>query len=141
MKITPLLAPFFKRIERYKTSDTIQISANKLGYLKFIIEEEERRIEIQWKDRLEVLRYVDEDEEHPTKEEGEDDDDDVEMMRQMIIKLKLRYWNIGSKLLNISSDIMTLIVHKQGCFLHCFLDSDNTCDISLYLNKISSVEI
>ncbi|GME77372.1 unnamed protein product [Ambrosiozyma monospora] len=35
MKITPLLAPFFKRIERYKTSDTIQISANKLGYLNF----------------------------------------------------------------------------------------------------------
>ncbi|ODV87521.1 hypothetical protein CANARDRAFT_6052 [[Candida] arabinofermentans NRRL YB-2248] len=143
MKLPSRILPLFKRIERYKTSDTITLTGNKLGQLRFTIEEDQRKMEIQWKEKLEVSPDSIE-----NQDESEMDEDPnlthadrmPELSRPINLRVKLKYWNIGTKLIELC-DAMSLIVHDAGGILHCYIDVEQKCDIAYYINGYQNLEL
>lgn len=141
MKLPAKLGPLFKRIERYKMSESIKIIGNRLGQLQFVIDEGERRVEIQWKEPLEVSMgdelTQDSVSGHGTpatssgasaprsSSRGED-------LTPIVLKTKLRYWKIGCRLIELC-EAMSLIIHSSGCILHCYIDPEQKCDITYYM--------
>ncbi|KAH3669457.1 hypothetical protein OGAPHI_001578 [Ogataea philodendri] len=124
MKLPMRIAPLLRRLDRYRTSDLVTITGNQLGQLKFVIEEEQRKIVVQWKEKLDVL---------PDQDESPPQSWDSSVMRPVSLKVKLKHWNVGSHLMDMC-DAMSLIVHAQGGILHCYIDMDQKCDIAYYLN-------
>ncbi|VEU21826.1 DEKNAAC102859 [Brettanomyces naardenensis] len=128
MKLPNRLSPLFRRIERYKMSDSLTIVGNKLGKLKFVIDEGERKVEIQWKGRLEVSLGDEEDPHEMDSLRSED----LGLIKPISLRVKLRYWNIGCRLIELC-DAMSLIIHDTGCILHCYIDQEQKCDITYYI--------
>ncbi|KAH3659280.1 hypothetical protein OGATHE_006164 [Ogataea polymorpha] len=124
MKLPVKIAPLLKRLERYRTSDLISIVGNQTGQLKFVIEEEQRKIMVQWKGQLDVL---------PDDDDSVPESWDSSVLRPVSLKVKLKHWNVGAKLMELC-DAMSLIIHTQGGILHCYIDMDQKCDIAYYLN-------
>lgn len=149
VKLPNTLIPMFQRAERYKMSDMVTIVCNRVGQMRFLINEGERRVDIQWKGRLETSVGDDEDgnDGNDTRIQdsaGNEDSygggssdklrsDDLTLVQPVSLKVRLRYWNIGCKLIELC-DAMSLIIHDTGCILHCYIDEDQKCDITYYIN-------
>lgn len=131
MKFPPQIGNIFKRIERYKTSDTIVVSANKLGFLKFIIEEDQRKITIGWKEKLQIQET----------DEGFDNLPEEELLRPVNLRIKLKYWNLVAKVTEISSEVVLILCGNEVGVTHSYLDTDENYEIVYYTNGIHNYEL
>lgn len=149
IRLPPQFLTMYKRLDKFKRTSsnetvTIRASKNHGGFLGFILEEEGKfRVTVSWNDRLEVQKphnnQVDHDSlretmhdapgEQPENEEGGETDD-------MEIVVKLKDWQMASKLVSQCLSVLLLIGDKD-CALVCSLDSDHgDCEIVYYINGI-----
>jgi len=141
MKLPNTMIPLFRRIERYKTAEMITVIGNKLGRLKLVIDEGERKVEMQWKNQLEISLADDvETNENEERIEGSVASEDLSLIKPMALRMKLRYWNIGCRLIELC-DAMSMIMHDTGCILHCYIDQEQKCDITFYLSGYYSEQL
>ncbi|KAG7661353.1 MEC3 [[Candida] subhashii] len=156
LKLPNQFSNMYKRLDKFKRStgvtgtsnDTVTIKASKNngGYLGFILEEDGKfKVTISWNDKLEVQKpnnnqVIDHDslrdtmyhpQDQPDEEqEGTSDNDDME------ITVRLRDWQMGSKLVSQCHSVLLLIGDKD-CALVCSLDGDNDdCEIVYYINGL-----
>ncbi|VUG16299.1 DEBR0S1_13256g1_1 [Brettanomyces bruxellensis] len=141
MKLPNTMIPLFRRIERYKTAEMITVIGNKSGQLKLVIDEGERKVEMQWKSQLEISLAEDVDTVGSQERiENSASNEDLNLIKPMALRLKLRYWNIGCRLIELC-DAMSLIIHDTGCILHCYIDQEQKCDITFYMNGYYSDQV
>lgn len=138
------LTSFFQRVERYKAIDYINIVANKLGELKIEFQDDARRISIKWKNLLEVCTSSDLNKEnedtdsHHSMFENDNNDtcervnEDLNMIKEVIVCVKSRWWNLASKLIDLC-EVLQMVICDEGCVFNCPLNDEPSYSLLYYV--------
>lgn len=125
------LIPFFMRIERYKATEMIHVVMNRLGELKIELQDEGKRMSVKWKLLLDTYQPEDID----TQSKNRDNingDEDLNMIREITVKVKSRWWNIASKLIELC-ETTQMYIYGDGCVFNCHVGDEQNCSILYYL--------
>lgn len=122
MKLPTDIQFLFKRIERYKSLNLINIIGTVNGQLSVKIEKGvDSNVEIIWNELLQVNEL-------PSSSEHTQDTFNA--------KVKLKYWNIASKFIEISKSILLIICQDEAVILQSFIDDSESCEIIYVINGI-----
>lgn len=121
------LIPLFKRIERYKATEFINIVINKLGELKIKMHDDGKNISLKWKNLLDTCKPEDVDTQINNRDET-----DLDMINDINIKIRIKWWNFVSKLLEIC-DILPFYIIDDGCAFHCNVEDEQNCSMDYYI--------
>lgn len=130
------LNAFYNRIERYKGASNINIVLNRLGELKIELQDERKKMSIKWKDLLETYKPEDIDTqaagENHNEANNRDKDDDLDMIKEITINVRTKWWNISSRLLEFC-ETLQMYVHEDGCVFNCHVEGEQSCVLLYYL--------
>lgn len=127
---------FYSRIERYKGASNVNIVLNRLGELKIELQDDRKKMSIKWKDLLET--YKPENIDTQPDEKGSDDEkqekkeDDLDMIKEITINVRTKWWNISSKLLEFC-ETLQMYIHENGCVFNCHVEGEQSCVLLYYL--------
>ncbi|ODV94783.1 hypothetical protein PACTADRAFT_3673 [Pachysolen tannophilus NRRL Y-2460] len=135
MKLNRDIVSLFKRVERYKKAEYLNIAATKNGYLGLTINEDTRKITASWRERLPVqqINNSNEDQEDETNIRGRERDRD----EPINVMVKLRDWKLGANICELSSNVVLIISEMEALVLHCYLDENENCEIVYYVSGIN----
>ena len=149
-------ASIYKRLEKFKkTSNSemieIQCSKERGGFLGFVLEEEGKyKVTISWNEKLDIrvpqnsesdeesLRFI-----NSSTNGSRNDDGDSQTAQNEYngIVVKLRDWNLTSKIVATCKNVILLLVNNEACVLHCLLRESNDVEIMYYINGTRNGEI
>lgn len=144
MKLPNEFALTYKRLEKFKASNnelvTIKASRRGGGFLGFILEEEGKyRVTISWNDKLEVQKpkssIVDGESIRMQTDTYEDDLINQDENEDKEITVKLRDWQMASKIVAICKTVVFLMTPKDGV-LHCMLEDSDDVEIVYFLGGV-----
>lgn len=125
------LVPLFERVDRYKAIDIIKIITNRLGEIKIELQDEGKKMSIKWKGFLETCLPEDVDTQN-SNEHREQNNQDLNMIRDITIKVKSKWWNYVSKLIEMC-ETLQMHVHEDGCVFSCHVEDEQNCTILYFL--------
>jgi G2-specific checkpoint protein len=131
MDLNRMLNPFFGRIERYRNTESLNLVVNRLGEMKVELEDGEKKISIKWKNLLDNCRPEDVD----TQAQNQTDDkdpNDLDMIKEIAVKVRSRWWNIVSRLLEFG-ETLQMYIYANGCAFTCNPDDEQSCTLIYYL--------
>jgi len=131
MDLNRMLNPFFGRIERYRNTESLNLVVNRLGEMKVELEDDEKKISIKWKNLLDNCRPEDVD----TQAQNQTDDkdpNDLDMIKEIAVKVRSRWWNIVSRLLEFG-ETLQMYIYANGCAFTCNPDDEQSCTLIYYL--------
>jgi G2-specific checkpoint protein len=123
---------FFNRVERYKAADSINIVMNRLGEIKIEFDDERKKISLKWKGLLETYKPEDVDTQAANKTE-EENYQDLNMIKEITVKVKLKWWIIASKLTDFC-ETLHMYIYEDGCVFNCHIEDEQSCSILYYVN-------
>ena len=138
------LISFFMRIERYKAIDNINVVMNRLGEIKIELKDEGKKISLKWKSLLdtcspeEVDALTRTDTETPAthvannQENNDIKNKDLNMIKEITVKVKSRWWNLASKLIELC-DTLQMYIYEDGCVFNCHVEDEQSCSLLYYL--------
>lgn len=131
MDLNRTLNPFFSRIERYRNTESMNLVVNRLGEMKVELEDGEKKISIKWKNLLDNCRPEDVDTQAGNNAE-EKDPTDLDMVREIAVKVRSRWWNIVSRLLEFG-DTLQMYIYANGCAFTCNPEDEQSCTLIYFL--------
>lgn len=126
------LAAFFTRIERYKATDSINLVMNRLGELKVELKDDGKRMSLKWKGLLETFQPEAIQAEGTANAKKNTKNDDLEMIKEITVKVKLKWWNVASRLIELC-DTLQMYIYEDGCVFNCHVEDEQSCSILYYL--------
>lgn len=136
------LLSFFMRIERYKAIDNINVVVNRLGEIKIELKNEGKKISVKWKSLLdtcspeEVDALAGNNTDSQVAPENCDNEKiknrDLNMIKELTIRVKSRWWNLASKLIELC-DTLQMYIYEDGCVFNCHVEDEQSCSILYYL--------
>lgn len=120
------IIPLFRRIDRYKKSEYLNITGTRNGYLGLTIKEELRKITISWREKLDTQTDQELSEER-------DDDDPINVI------VKLKDWKLGAKLCELSEKVTLILGEMELLVLHCNLDDEANCEIVYFIGSVHNL--
>jgi len=121
MKLPTDISMLFRRVDRYKGVDFLNIMGTKNGSLSLNIQEENNlNVTITWNELLQVQQNSD----------SLNEDESFEIM------VKLKDWKLGSKICEICKNMVLIISREEALVLHCYLDDTETCEIIYFISGV-----
>ncbi|AOA63970.1 DNA damage and meiotic pachytene checkpoint protein [Komagataella phaffii CBS 7435] len=134
MKLDRDILPLFRRIERYKRSGYICVTGTNRGRLELSIEEDSRKVQLSWKEFLQVQQL-----EGETQQQSQFSTQDQDMPHS--VQIKLKDWRLGAKLTELCYKVVMIISENHALVLHCILNEDETAEVTYYIGgKIQDQE-
>lgn len=131
MDLNRMLNPFFGRIERYRNTESLNLVVNRLGEMKVELEDDEKKISIKWKSLLDNCRPEDVDTQAQNQADDKDPND-LDMIKEIAVKVRSRWWNIVSRLLEFG-ETLQMYIYANGCAFTCNPDDEQSCTLIYYL--------
>ena len=131
MDLNRMLNPFFGRIERYRNTESLNLVVNRLGEMKVELEDDEKKISIKWKNLLDNCRPEDVDTQAQNQADDKDPND-LDMIKEIAVKVRSRWWNIVSRLLEFG-ETLQMYIYANGCAFTCNPDDEQSCTLIYYL--------
>lgn len=131
MDLNRMLNPFFGRIERYRNTESLNLVVNRLGEMKVELEDDEKKISIKWKNLLDNCRPEDVDTQAQNQADDKDPSD-LDMIKEIAVKVRSRWWNIVSRLLEFG-ETLQMYIYANGCAFTCNPDDEQSCTLIYYL--------
>jgi G2-specific checkpoint protein len=131
MDLNRMLNPFFGRIERYRNTESLNLVVNRLGEMKVELEDDEKKISIKWKSLLDNCRPEDVDTQAQNQADDKDPSD-LDMIKEIAVKVRSRWWNIVSRLLEFG-ETLQMYIYANGCAFTCNPDDEQSCTLIYYL--------
>ena len=131
MDLNRMLNPFFGRIERYRNTESLNLVVNRLGEMKVELEDGEKKISIKWKNLLDNCRPEDVDTQAQNQADDKDPND-LDMIKEIAVKVRSRWWNIVSRLLEFG-ETLQMYIYANGCAFTCNPDDEQSCTLIYYL--------
>lgn len=132
LDLNDTVTSFFNRIERYRAIDSLNIVTNRLGEMKVEFQDEGKRMSIKWKDNLEAYTPNDVASQNDQLENEKDRENDLNMIQDIIIRVNSRWWNAGSKILELCPTLQ-LFIQNAGCVFSGNVYSEPSCTLSYYI--------
>lgn len=151
MKLPNEFAALYKRLEKFKKSSQnemvkIKASAENGGFLGFVLEEEDKyKVTISWNRNLQVqaLNYdaIKSTLEHSEMNgrpchRQEQTGTNLATTKTCRVLVRLRDWNMASKIVANCENITLLLANHHACVLHCYLDESEEIEIMYYINAL-----
>lgn len=140
----------YKRLEKFKKTLagdllTIRASRRKGGFLGFVLLEEGKfKVTIGWNDKLDVQKPRDGNPDSDSlrgaginADDVEDatDDGDTEIM------VKLKEWQMTSRIVSTCHTVILLLCHREMCVLHCLLDDSDDVELVYYMSGVHTRDV
>ncbi|TID27194.1 hypothetical protein CANINC_002744 [Pichia inconspicua] len=132
LDLNDTVTSFFNRIERYRAIETLNIVTNRLGEMKVEFQDEGKRMSIKWKDNLEAYTPNDVESQNSQTSGDQDKDNDLNMIKDIIVRVNSRWWNAGSKMLELCPTLQLFIQHA-GCVFSGNVYNEPSCTLSYYI--------
>lgn len=122
MKLEKDLTVLFKRIERFRHSEYMTVTASQDGSLQLAIRENDRKLVLKWKEKLQVQ---------------DASSSQASLGESASINVKIRDWKPGSRLCEVCSNVVLIVAENEASVFHSFLDEGEKCEIVYYINAVN----
>lgn len=124
------LIPFFMRVERYKDVELVNVVTNKLGEFRIDLEDDSKKISIKWKSFLDTYKANDTDYQQNIGKSTHRDKDS--MTKEITVRVKSRWWNYVSKLIDMCGHVQ-MHIYEDGCVFTCHVEDEQSYLVVYYL--------